>query len=146
MTINAEEKLPLKVDAGENWKVEYKGDGIQFFSLTRAEEENTLLMFSRWPAPGGKEQIPATIKMMAESFLTEIVKNKELKDIKKEYKVEKIEGAQYSGEVAVFEIKDGMYQTIFMVSDGDGIWNGQFTGTLAMWEEAKEIVKKLEKG
>ena len=142
----AEEKLPLKVDAGAAWKVEYKGDSIQIFTLTRPTGENVVLMFSRWPAPGGKEQIPATIKKMAEAFLAEVAKNEELKDVKEEYKIEKLEGIEYSGEAAVFATDDGMRQTMFMISNGDGIWNGQFTGSSQMWDEAKEILKKLRKG
>lgn len=142
----AEENLPLKIDASAEWKVEYKGDGVQFFTLTQVKGENQLLMISRWPAPGGKEQIPATIKMMADGFLAEVAKQKELKGVKKNYKIEKIEGVEYSGEAAVFEIEEGLRQTMFMISNGDGIWKGQFTGSAKVWEEAKVILKKLKKG
>ena len=142
----AEENLPLKIDASAEWKVEYKGDGVQFFTLTQVKGENQLLMISRWPAPGGKEQIPATIKIMADGFLAEVAKQKELKGVKKNYKIEKIEGVEYSGEAAVFEIEEGLRQTMFMISNGDGIWKGQFTGSAKVWEEAKVILKKLKKG
>ena len=142
----AEENLPLEIDASAEWKVEYKGDGVQFFTLTQVKGENQLLMISRWPAPGGKEQIPATIKMMADGFLAEVAKQKELKGVKKNYKIEKIEGVEYSGEAAVFEIEEGLRQTMFMISNGDGIWKGQFTGSAKVWEEAKVILKKLKKG
>ena len=142
----AEENLPLKIGASAEWKVEYKGDGVQFFTLTQVKGENQLLMISRWPAPGGKEQIPATIKMMADGFLAEVAKQKELKGVKKNYKIEKIEGVEYSGEAAVFEIEEGLRQTIFMISNGDGIWKGQFTGSAKVWEEAKVILKKIKKG
>jgi len=142
----AEENLPLKIGASAEWKVEYKGDGVQFFTLTQVKGENQLLMISRWPAPGGKEQIPATIKMMADGFLAEVAKQKELKGVKKNYKIEKIEGVEYSGEAAVFEIEEGLRQTMFMISNGDGIWKGQFTGSAKVWEEAKVILKKIKKG
>ena len=142
----AEENLPLKIGASAEWKVEYKGDGVQFFTLTQVKGENQLLMISRWPAPGGKEQIPATIKIMADGFLAEGGKQKELKGVKKNYKIEKIEGVEYSGEAAVFEIEEGLRQTMFMISNGDGIWKGQFTGSAKVWEEAKVILKKIKKG
>ena len=142
----AEENLPLKIGASAEWKVEYKGDGVQFFTLTQVKGENQLLMISRWPAPGGKEQIPATIKIMADGFLAEVAKQKELKGVKKNYKIEKIEGVEYSGEAAVFEIEEGLRQTMFMISNGDGIWKGQFTGSAKVWEEAKVILKKIKKG
>lgn len=145
MALFANEAMPLKIDAGEKWKVDYKGDGIQFFTITRPGGEHVLLMFSRWPVPGGKEQITPMIKQMADAFLAEAAKQEELKTIRKDYKVEKIEGVQYSGEAAVFETEDGMRQTLFMISNGDGIWNGQFTGSGPMWDEAKELLKKIKK-
>ena len=83
---------------------------------------------------------------MADGFLAEVAKQKELKGVKKNYKFEKIEGVEYSGEAAVFEIEEGLRQTMFMISNGDGIWKGQFTGSAKVWEEAKVILKKLKKG
>jgi hypothetical protein len=34
---------------------------------------------------------------------------------------------------------------MFMVSDGDGIWNGQFSGSETMWVEAKIILENLKR-
>jgi hypothetical protein len=39
----------------------------------------------------------------------------------------------------------GLYQTMFMLSDGDGIWNGQFSGSKERWTEAVQILKKLKR-
>ena len=44
-----------------------------------------------------------------------------------------------------FEIEGGVTQTMFMIGDAEGIWNGQFTGTKERWAEALSILKKLKK-
>jgi len=144
--LHAEKSWPLQIQADDDWNIEYENQGVQFFTITRPEGENVLLMFSRWPAPGGKEQIPTYIKQMAEGFLTEMEKQEELKSVQKAYKIVKINGVEFSGEAAVFQIEGGMLQTMFMVSDGDGIWNGQYTGSPEIWEKAKVILMNLKKG
>jgi hypothetical protein len=139
------EEWPLRIDAEPEWKVECTGDGIQFFMLTRSEGEQAPLMFSRWPAPGGKDQIPALIKQMADSFLLKVKRNEVPLVSKDGYQVEKIAGDEFSGQAAIFKINYGIYQTIFIVSDGDGICNGQFSGSKTMWLKAKAILKKPQR-
>jgi len=140
----AKETQPLKINNAEGWKIEYKGDGLQFYSLSHKDSGFALLMFSRWAAPADKEQIPILIKQISEAFLREAEKKK-LTLLKKESRSEKIEGEQFSGEAAVFALKGGLHQTIFMVGDSEGIWNGQFTGSKEHWEKAKIILSKLQK-
>jgi len=43
-----------------------------------------------------------------------------------------------------FEIDGGLIQTMFMIGNTEGIWNGQFTGTKERWAEALSILKKLK--
>lgn len=141
-----EAKQPLVVQTPANWEVTYKGDnGVQFYSVIRKEVEPALLMFSRWPAPGNKDQIPSLIDTLANGFINEMKKHEEIKLESLDYKKEKIEGDSYSGEFALFTVQNGMVQTMFMISDGDGIWNGQFTGSKERWAEALDILKKLKK-
>jgi len=141
----AADQWPLVVTAEPEWSIEYTDDGVHFFTLTRPEGENVLLMFSKWPASGGKEQIPGLIKRMADGFLDK-EKNKVMSFIfKNEYEVEKLEGDEFSGEAAIFKGRFELFQTMFMVSDGDGIWNGQFSGSETMWVEAKIILENLRR-
>jgi hypothetical protein len=65
------------------------------------------------------------------------------KEFKKGYDIEDLMGIEYSGQAAVFEMWDGTVQTIFMISDDDGIWNGQFGGSRTMWEKAKKVLGTL---
>ncbi|HSH93579.1 MAG TPA: hypothetical protein VK968_05500, partial [Roseimicrobium sp.] len=116
-------KQALRVQASANWAVEYKGDqGVEFYTVTRKEGETALLMFSRWPVPGNKDQIPGLIDSMAKGFMTKAKENK-LKLETTHYKIEKLQGDFYSGQFVVFKTQGGLVQTMFMISDGDGIWN-----------------------
>lgn len=140
-----EAKLPLIVDVPPQWTVEFKGDkGIQFFTVTRTEAEPALLMFSRWPAPGNKDQIPNLVDSLGKRFLEHAKANPKIKLESEDYITGEIKGTVFSGKYASFTIFNGLLQTMFMISDGDGIWNGQFTGSKERWAEALEILRKLK--
>ena len=62
---------PLVVSVNEKWAVDYK-KGSDFYSLTRTKSETALLMFSRWPAPGNRDQIPVYLDQTTEAFLEEL--------------------------------------------------------------------------
>ena len=102
-------------------------------------------MFSRWPVPGNKDQIPELVESISKGFLKKAKANPNIKLSSEEYKIEKIEGVEFSGEYSSFTISNGHLQTIFMLSNGDGIWNGQFTGSKEGWNESLEILRKLRK-
>lgn len=136
--------LTLKTPA--TWKVEYKGDkGMQFYTVTRKDGDQALLMFSRSPVSGNVNQIPEQIKQLAKGFLVEAGKHEQIKLKSKEYRIEKIEGDDFSGSFVVFSIEGGFTQAMFMIGDEEGIWNGQFTGTPERWVEAVTILKSLKK-
>ena len=134
----------LIVEAPASWKVEYDGS-IQFYNVSRKDKAGALLMFSRSPLPDTAKQIPYLIKQLAERFtvVTDSINENTLTANK--YKIEKIEGADLSGSFAVFQLEGGITQTMFMIGDEEGIWNGQFTGTPERWTEALAILKSLKK-
>lgn len=140
-----EVKQPLMVQAPPQWQVKYQGDnGIQFYSVN-IKGGGALLMFSRWPVPGGKDQIPALVDTLAKGFITTAKTNPDLKLQSYDYKTEPLVGDSFSGQFVTFTINDDLVQTMFMFSDGDGLWNGQFTGTKEKWIEALDILKKLKR-
>ena len=61
------------------------------------------------------------------------------------WNIEEIAGDTFSGSFVKFEIDGGITQTMFMIGDTEGIWNGQFTGTKEGWTEAISILMKLKK-
>lgn len=141
-----EAKQALIIEAPAAWKVEFKGDkGMQFYTVTRTDGETALLMFSRWPAPGNVKQIPEQIEAMAKGFLGVAKGNRDIKLKTDKYKIEEIAGDTFAGSFVQFEIEGGLTQTMFMIGDEEGIWNGQFTGTKERWAEALAILKSLKK-
>lgn len=141
-----EAKQTLIVEAPATWKVEFKGDkGMQFYTVTRIDGDIALLMFSRWLAPGNVKQIPVQIEAMAQGFVGIAKDNKDIKLKTDKYKIEEIAGETFSGSFVQFEIEGGVTQTMFMIGDAEGIWNGQFTGTKERWAEALSILKNLKK-
>lgn len=144
--LSEEARQELNVEAPDTWKVEFKGDkGLQFYTVKRKQGDTALLMFSRWLAPGNVNQIPEQIEMMAKGFVGMARGNKDIKLKTDQYKIEEIAGETLSGRFVQFEIEGGVFQTMFMIGDAEGIWNGQFTGTKERWVEALSILKNLKK-
>jgi hypothetical protein len=102
-------------------------------------------MFSRSPVPGNVKQIPEQIETLAKSFAEAAKDSKDFKLKIDKYKIEEIAGDAFQGSFVQFEIEGGVTQTMFMIGDAEGIWNGQFTGTKERWAEALSILKKLKK-
>lgn len=82
---------------------------------------------------------------MAKRFAERANDNKGSKLKTDEYTIEEIAGDTFSGSFVQFEFKGGFTQTMFMIGDAEGIWNGQFAGTRERWAEALSILKKLKK-
>ncbi len=139
-------KQALIVEAPDTWKIEFNNDkGIQFYTLTLKEGDTALLMFSRWPVSGNVKQIPEQIEAMAKGFVRLAKDRNDIKLKTEKYKIEEIAGDTFSGSFVKFEIDGGITQTMFMIGDTEGIWNGQFTGTKEGWTEAISILMKLKK-
>jgi opacity protein-like surface antigen len=137
-----EAKQALIVEAPATWKVEFKGgEGWQLYTVTQ-KDNGAFLEFSQ--SPGGADnvnQIPEEIKVMAERAKD----NKGFKLKSEKYTIEEIAGDTFSGSFVQFEIEGGFTQTMFMIGDAEGIWNGQFRGTKKQWAEALSLLKKLKK-
>lgn len=141
-----EAQQALIVEAPATWKVKFKGDkGMQFYTVTRTEGDMALLMFSRSPGSGNVNQIPEQIESLAKGFAGMAKDSKNFKLKTDKYMVEEIVGDTFSGRFVQFEIEGGVTQTMFMIGDTEGIWNGQFTGTKERWAEALAILKSLKK-
>lgn len=103
------------------------------------------MMISRWPVPGGVEQIASSMQLIVNSFIEVAKENPNLQLKEKKAKIENIKGVEIEGEVAIFELKLGIFQTMFMFHDGIQTWNGQFTGSKEDWVKAKKIIEQITK-
>lgn len=147
LSVRADSKTgPLQIDGSPDWTVKYDNSkGNQFYSLSRTQGENVILIFSRWPAPGNADQMPGFLEQMANKFLDIAKTNPRIKLDSSTYTQGEFIGYPYSGKYVEFTIKGGMKQVMFMFSDGDGIWNGQYTGSADGWIEAMEVLKSIKK-
>ncbi len=113
-------------------------------------------MFSRSPVvPFGREQIPGFIDSMAEEFpkmakVHPIPEHASLPGLAGMLEVAgstkgKITGDAVSGEFVLFTMQAGMNQAMFVFSDGDEVWQGQFAGSPEQWTEALQILQTLQK-
>lgn len=144
----AEKTPPLKIKAELEWKIEFTNNqGVDFFTLKLNPKDggDGQMTISTWPVPGGVEQIASSIQLMADSFIETAKGNPNLQLKENKVKIEKIKGAEVEGEVAVFELKLEIFQTMFMFNDGAQTWNGQFTGSKEGWEKAKKLLEQITK-
>jgi len=141
----SEKSWPLKFNAGPGWEIQYKGDGIDFFSFTRPKGENLVFTFHRWPAQGGPEQVTVYLRKIADSFSESTTWFTLPGLAKQKYEIDPVSGEEFSGEAAVFEGFDKTLLVIVMLSDGDGIWQGQYSGSKAMWSEVKRLLGTMQR-
>lgn len=145
-SINGEETPPLKIEAGEEWKVEFMNEeGVNFFTINQKVGGDGQMMISRWPVPGGVEQIASSMQLIVNSFIEVAKENPNLQLKEKKAKIENIKGVEIEGEVAIFELKLGIFQAMFMFHDGIQTWNGQFTGSKEDWVKAKKVIEQITK-
>lgn len=139
---------PLNIKVPENAKLEYKAQqGMQFYSISW--DGSAVWMLSKWPVPGTPDQIPTFLQMMKDKFV-ETAKTTKAFDLTEEtVELQDIQGKVFSGKIAVFELKtqgimEPAVQTMYMVSDGKTIWNGQFTGPKKMLESSIDLIKSIQ--
>jgi len=145
MAQEAKQQGPLAIELPAGWEMKYKGDGIDFYTLTSKGEGLSLLMLSRWPMGGGKDKIPALMDQLSKSFAESAKNNKDINLTNPDAKPEDLGGENFSGKYVLFEIDGGVVQAMYMVSDGTDIWNGQFSGSKEQWTEALGIIRKLKR-
>ena len=143
----------LKIDApeGSTLQDEIMKNGVHFYSIKwkRKNEMPSVFMISKWPNEMSTSEMPSTVQKIIEGTF-ESVKKSDGSVIEEDAKIqnEEISEKFVSGNVAYFEhtSKRGnrRVQSVHMVSDGDVIWNGQFSGSKELFQEAMNIFKTME--
>ena len=143
----------LKINApeGSTFKDQVMEEGVHFYSIEwkRKNEMSSVFMISKWPNEMPASKMPSTVqKIIKVTF--ESAKKSDGSVIEEDAKIqyEEISEKFVFGNVAYFEAtsKRGnrRVQSIHMVSDGDVIWNGQFSGSKELFQEAMNIFKTME--
>jgi hypothetical protein len=139
---------PLQMSSPQTgWVVHYTGTNeLDFYSVTTEKGGGGLLMFSKWPPATKPEEITATMRKMADTFVKNAKKSADLKLIDEKYELEPFAGDHCKGTYARFRFMAGeneSVQTMFMMSIDGQIWNGQFTGKQTDWTEALKLLKTI---
>jgi hypothetical protein len=143
--------LKINAPGGSTFKEEVMKNGVRFYSLKwkLKNEMTSVFMISKWPNEMSTSEMPSTVQKIAEDTFAETKANGKSK-IEKDAKIQYSEISEefVSGNVAYFEhTSERGYQriqSVHMVSDGDVIWNGQFSGSKELFEEAMNIFKTMQ--
>jgi hypothetical protein len=150
---NKNESGVLKIDTPEGAIFEDKvmENGVHFYYIKwkRKNEMTSVFMISKWPNEMSASKMPSTVQKIIKGTF-ESVKKSDGRVIEDDAKIQYSEISEefVFGNVAYFDhnIKRGnqRIQSVHMVSDGDVIWNGQFSGSEELFEEAMNIFKTME--
>ena len=150
---NKNESGVLKIDTPEGAIFEDKvmENGVHFYYIKwkRKNEMTSVFMVSKWPIEMSTSEMASTVKEIIEDTFAATKANGKSK-IEDDAKIQYSEISEkfVSGNVGYFEhnIKRGnqRIQSVHMVSDGDVIWNGQFSGSKELFEEAMNIFKTMQ--
>ena len=143
----------LKIDApkGSTFKEEVMKNGVHFYSIKwkLKNEMTSVFSISKWPKEMSTSEMAPSVKEIIENTLavTKVQGKSKIED-DVEIQYEEISEEFVSGNVAYFEhTSERGYQRILsvhMVSDGDVIWSGQFSGSKELFKEAMNIFKTME--
>ena len=143
----------LKIDApkGSTFKDEVMKNGVHFYSITwkLKNEMTSVFSISKWPNEMSTSEMASSVKEIIEDTFA-VTKAQGKSKIEDDTKIQYSEISEefVSGNVAYFEhTSERGYQRILsvhMVSDGDVIWQGLFSGSKELFKEAMNIFKTME--
>ena len=150
---NKNESGVLKINApkGSTLKDEVMKNGVHFYFIKwkLKNEMTSVFSISKWPVEMPTSEMAPSVQKIAEDTFAETKANGKSK-IEKDARIQYSEISEefVSGNVAYFEhTSERGYQRILsvhMVSDGDVIWNGQFSGSKELFKEAMNIFKPMK--
>lgn len=141
---------PLVVETPPGWTVTYQEAGAtRIYTFNHSEPlPMKVLLMSEWPAGGNKESIPALMDTLATGFLNQ-AKQSQIPLKTQNYTIKNIAGPAYSGQYVGFILDlpedTPQVQTLFMIGDDNGLWNGQYTGPLDEWKQVLKMLGTLQK-
>ena len=143
----------LKIDApkGSTFKEEVMKNGVHFYSIKwkLKNEMTSVFSISKWPKEMSTSEMAPSVKEIIENTFA-VTKAQGKSKIEDDTKIQYSEISEefVSGNVAYFEhTSERGYQRILsvhMVSDGDVIWQGLFSGSKELFKEAMNIFKTME--
>ena len=134
------------------WKsLDQPSGGTDSYAFTN--KAGNLLMFSPWPPPSKPEDIPALVRQLSDRFVKDAKNAQALTNVSfptYEYRISQFSGPHCNGSYVTFEATvrstgTKIWQAKFLMSVDGLVWNGQFTGPPAAWEQALAMLKSTKK-
>jgi hypothetical protein len=139
----------LSFHSPTGWKVVHKkSGGVHSYIVGGQDTSGGFLEFSQWPVPSSREELPRLIDEVVGLYLKEASTSSKFSIASKQYRIEQFSGAQCQGCYATFRMSGVLtntLQVILMMSMGSNVWNGQFTGPPAAWNQALDVLKSVKR-
>ena len=143
--------LKINAPGGSTFKEEVMKNGVHFYSIKwkLKNEMTSVFSISKWPKEMSTSEMAPSVKEIIENTLavTKVQGKSKIED-DVEIQYEEISEEFVFGNVAYFEhTSERGYQRILsvhMVSDGDVIWQGLFSGSKELFKDAMNIFKTME--
>ena len=134
---------PLQITTPAGYAVKYQiAEGKDFYYISNKRTCHMALLF----LPNVPEaKIPSRVDGYVKSFLACGVDHPDLKPESDVPVKGDIVGESYKGSYAEFTLHGGSKSVFFMISNGTGVWQGQFDGPEEGWGNAMEILKDMKK-
>ena len=106
-------------------------------------------MISKWPTRMSASNIPSTVKTIIEGTVSSL-RSRKLAGFPEDGDIEyrEVQGAFLSGHLGFIEYMDEAGNekvvSVQMLTDGRVIWNGQFTGDKARFEQSLDMMQSIE--
>ena len=143
----------LKINApeGSTFKDQVMKNGVHFYSIKwkLKNEMSSVFMISKWPNEMSTSEMAPSVQEIIENTFA-VTKAQGKSKIEDDTKIQYSEISEefVSGNVAYFEhTSERGYQRILsvhMISDGDVIWQGLFSGSKELFKEAMNIFKTMK--
>jgi len=143
----------LKIDPPQGSVLEHQklDNEVPFYSVRwqKPQAQGGLFMISKWPTRMSASNIPSTVQTIIEGTVSSLRSRKPVgfpEDGDIEYR--EVQGAFLSGHLGFIEYIDEAGNekvvSVHMLTEGRVIWNGQFTGAKARFEQSLDMMQSIE--
>ena len=141
----AEEDWPLVFPDEPGWTVEKPDDEVDFFVLTSDSVPGAFFTLGTWPFEPRTGRTASAVRRIADGIEEETGWFQRLFRRGDGYEIVDLKGPDFSGEAALWRYWGGDVLVVFMIADGEGGWNGQFSGSGDDWEAAKSLLVNVRR-
>ncbi len=128
------------------WKVQYQNvGGNDRYKLVPPEGQNAVFSIDRWASPARPGQLARLLDSVASHYSAAAQSDPKIQFEKPAPTSGEIIGDPFTGRFVSYSLKGGLSQVLFIITDGKDLWNGQYVGPAAGWDDARQVLLVLKK-